>query len=270
MSEIQKYDEKTGEVTVARAAAESREVERIRASMTLAKQCPRDEMRAWEKVGASCRRLRFAESATYTYQRGGSPITGPSIRLAEELARAFGNLDYGFHVVDQGDDWSDVECFCHDYESNTRVSRRIRVRHYRDTRSGPRRLTAERDIYELTASYAQRRVRACILELIPSDIVEDAVELCETTMRTGDNASIEVRRRKMIDAFAALSIDVEALETRQGKASSVFDDADLADLRGVYNALRNGEGKREDYFDLKKPVATAAKIEEDLVQRLEK
>jgi hypothetical protein len=44
-------------------------------------------------------------------------------------------------------------------------------------------LKDERDIYELMANQSQRRVRAAILEIIPGDIIEDAVSECEKTMK---------------------------------------------------------------------------------------
>lgn len=254
------------------AEREAGAIEKIRAALVIARQFPRDEIRAWSRLERSCQRLRFAESATYTYQRGGQPVTGASIRMAEAAARALGNIHYGWDVLDTGHDWTSVEAWAHDLESNSRASRTFRVRHYRDTRSGPKLLTAERDIYEMIASYAQRRVRACILQVVPRDFVEDALDACSAAIQRGDDTPIEVRVRRMVSRFGALSISPEMLATRQGRPVAQFAASDLSDLLGVYNAIKNGEGAIDDYFAAAQgePSEAAKKLTEKLVEAIKK
>lgn len=44
-------------------------------------------------------------------------------------------------------------------------------------------LTDSRDIYEATANFGARRMRACILGVIPGDVVDMAVNECKETQK---------------------------------------------------------------------------------------
>ena len=78
-----------GEVEKSRAIAEAQ------AAMVIAKQFPRNEIKALDRILNACARPGLAEAALYTYSRGGTEITGPSIRLAEALAQNWGNIQFG-------------------------------------------------------------------------------------------------------------------------------------------------------------------------------
>jgi hypothetical protein len=264
-------DASSGEETQAIAIAEREAgaVERVRAALVIAKNYPRDEAQGWHRLHRSCQRLRFAESASYTYTRGGSAVTGASIRLAEASARSLGNIQYGWDVMDTGPDWTSVEAWAMDMEANARASRTFRVRHYRDTKSGPRLLTAERDIYEMIASYAQRRLRACILQIVPRDIVEDALDACAETIRRGDDTPTEVRVRRMVARFGSLGITPEMLAEKQGRPLAQFGPDDLGDLLGVYNALQAGESKIDEAFGTA-PIESKKDLSEGLLKTIAK
>jgi len=77
------------QVEVSRAAQE------VMAAITSAKKFPRDEHSATQKILTACKRPALAEVAMYSYPRGGTQITGPSIRLAEVLAQNWGNVHHG-------------------------------------------------------------------------------------------------------------------------------------------------------------------------------
>ena len=166
------------------ATDQQRAIAEVQASLLIAQSCPRNELRARDKLLVACQRLRLAEGAVYVYKRAGTEVRGPSIRLAEAAARYYGNLDYGFREVARRPGESEVEAYCWDKESNTRVSRLFTVKHLRDLKGGKTMaLSAERDIYEAIASQAQRRVRSAILEIIPGDIIEDALDACDQTLK---------------------------------------------------------------------------------------
>jgi hypothetical protein len=77
----------TGDVEQSRAVAE------IQASMVIAKKFPRDEIAARDKILNACTRPALAESALYTYSRGGMEIAGPSIRLGAAMAPGTSSLN---------------------------------------------------------------------------------------------------------------------------------------------------------------------------------
>jgi hypothetical protein len=123
--------------------------------------------------------MRLAESAMYSYPRGNQTVTGPSIRLAEVLATAWGNIDFGVIELEQKDGESVMMAVAWDLQTNTRSSRVFVVPHERKSGREIKRLEDPRDIYELTANQGARRLRACILAILPVDIQEIAIEECE-------------------------------------------------------------------------------------------
>ena len=83
--------------SVGTAQVVSRELAEMQAQIYLAKQFPRDQRRSTEQILTACQRPGLAAVAVYSYARGGTAISGPSIRLAEEIARDWGNLECGWN-----------------------------------------------------------------------------------------------------------------------------------------------------------------------------
>lgn len=229
------------------SAEQTREMAEVQGAMLIARANPRDENQSYQKILKACQRKGLAETALYEYERGGNPIKGPSVRLAETAARLWGNITFGFREIGREGDKSEVVAFSWDLETNCRVTRQFSVKHYRDTRNGPVKLTQERDIYELVANYAQRRVRACLLELIPGDVVEDAVEACEHTVKQA--AKREEYGEKILQAFQAFGVNRPMLNRWLGYDIGKIIPDDATRLKGVFQAIQDGEGMVSDYFD---------------------
>jgi len=232
---------------------QSRAAQEVQAAMIVAKKCPRNEMVAYDKIMNSCSRLSLAENAIYSYPRGGQQIKGPSIHLAKAIAKAWGNLDFGIREVSAEDEKSVVESFCWDLESNVRETKIFTVEHKRYTKRGTKTLTDPRDIYETVANNGARRLRACILGIIPQDVVDKAIERCYATLKSqGKNIPLGDRVREMVTYFKSRGIDEKLLETRLGHSLDTIDETELLDLRMIANSLKEGV-KREEYFDLGVP-----------------
>lgn len=237
---------------VASEASQSREVAEIQAAMIVAKRFPRDERAAMDRILNACTRPALADSALYSYSRGGQEITGPSIRLAETMAQAWGNIRFGFREVargidDKGVGFSDVEAFAWDLESNAYKPLTFKIRHWRDTKSGGYPLKDERDIYELTANMAQRRVRACILAIIPGDVTETAVAQCDETLGAKADTSKD-GLRKLTEAFASFKVTQAQIEKRCQCRLEAVRPAQVVQLRKIYNSLRDSMSKVDDWF----------------------
>ena len=167
----------------------SREIAEIQSQMAIAKRFPRDERASLDKIINACQRKSLAEKACYQYAKGGTDVSGPSIRLAETIALCWGNLNFGVRELDQRDGESTVEAFCLDLETNVKCNKVFQVRHVRHTKSKDYALSDPREIYELVANQGARRVRACILGVIPGDVVDAAVEQCDETLKTSANVT---------------------------------------------------------------------------------
>ncbi|MCP5245728.1 MAG: hypothetical protein H6937_07200 [Burkholderiales bacterium] len=231
----------------------NRAIAEVQAAMIAAKQSPRDQITAMDRILNACTRPTLADSAVYQYSKGGTDISGPSIRLAEAIAQQWGNIQFGFNELTRGVDYdgvtySEVGAYAWDLESNTRRPLQFRVRHWRDTKKGGYALKDEREIYELIANQAQRRVRACILAVIPGDVVEAAVKQCETTLKSNADTSPEAIN-KMVEAFSIFGVTKEQIEKRiQRRIDSILP-AQVVGLKKIYASLRDGVSVPSDWFE---------------------
>lgn len=230
------------------AVESSRAVAETQAAMAIAKRFPRDPMAAMDRILNACTRPTLAEASLYTYSRGGTDVTGPSIRLAEALAQSWGNLQFGVRELEQRDGASTVEAFAWDIETNVRQTKVFQVRHWRDTKTGGYALKDSRDIYELTANQGARRLRACILGVIPGDVVDAAVKQCDTTLKTKAEVTPE-RLKGLVEKFAEFGVTKEQIEARIQRHLEAMTPAQMVDLGKKYNSLKDGMSQPGDWFE---------------------
>jgi len=237
------------------AAVVQREVAEIQAAMVIAKKFPRDPIAAMDRILNACARPSLAEEATYSFSRGGQEVAGPSIRLAEQLARDWGNIQSGVVELTRANGVSEVMSYAWDLETNFKDEKRFQVKHWRDTKGGGYAVKEERDIYEIVANVAARRKRACILAVIPGDVQEAAVRQCEVTLKT----SVEITPEKikaLAESFAAYAISVEMIEKKIQRRLEAILPAQVVQLRRIFQSLKDGMGVAGDYFELPESVGS--------------
>ena len=233
---------------VATTATSTHELAEMQAQIFLAKQFPRDQRQATEKILTACQRPGLANVAVYSYARGGTNISGPSIRLAEEIARNWGNLECGWNELEREFDKSKIRAFAWDKETNVLKTLVFYVPHYRTTRLERKRITDERDLYELLANQAARRMRNCILALVPGDVIDAAVEQCQKTMVTHVDVSPE-SIKKLVDAFATFGVTKAQIEKRIQRRIDVITPAQVVRMREIYASLNDGMSDPSDWFE---------------------
>ena len=238
----------------AAASDQSRAIAEVQASIMLAKANPRDERRACDKIINAFSRTTLAEVAQYQYARGGTSISGPSIRSAETIAQFWGNIQFGFRELSRGRDergvtYSEIEAFGWDLENNTKRSMQFRVSHWRDTKQGGYPLKDERDIYELMSNQAQRRVRACILAIIPGDVVDAAMNQAEIALNAQADTS-PAALNKMVEMFEPYGVTKDHIEKRIQRRLNTIQPAQIVGLRKVYNSIKDGMSSPGDWFEI--------------------
>ncbi len=243
---------------------QTRAMTEVQGMMLLAKQFPRDETQAFAKAMIACQRADFAEKATYSYARGRETISGPSIRLAEELARCWGNIDFGIKELSQKDGESEMMAYAWDLETNTRSSQNFSVKHIRDTKNGAQKLTAQRDIYENNANNGGRRLRARILAILPPDLVSNAVAECKRTLAGKNDIPLIDRARNMIMAFSKVGVKQALIEKRLGHSVENITPDELVEYKGILNSLKDGASGISDWFDYSADGEKAAALNEAL------
>lgn len=245
----QKTEAPTGNAMM--TAEMQRQVAEIQAQFMMALHRPRNPRLAVDAMLLECQRSSLAAVAIYNFARGGSSITGLSIRALEMVARNWCNIKYGFRVLERRKGSSLLQAYAYDLESNVPVERVFEVRHVRDKKGvqGGVPLTDERDIYEMEANQAQRRVRACIEALIPGDVQEAVEDAMRHTLKATADVTPE-GIKKMLEAFQAFGVNQKMLEARIQRNLSAMDPAQWVGLRTVYNSLRDGMGSPEQFFDI--------------------
>lgn len=228
-----------------------REASEIQAMVFMAKQFPRNQIQAADRILNACTRQTLADSAVYSYPRGGQNVEGPSIRLAEVLAQNWGNLDFGIRELSQENGVSTVEAYAWDLETNVRQAKVFQVAHKRMAKGGTKTLTDPRDIYEMVANQGSRRLRACILSIIPGDIVEAALAQCSVTQAASVGATPEEIKetiRKLTATMGKFGITAENIQDRYQCRLEAIRPAQIVELRKIYTSLKDGMSKPSDWF----------------------
>lgn len=220
----------------------------VQGAIVLAKKFPRNQIESLDRIQVACQRPGLAEQALYTYSRGGTEITGPSIRLAEAIAQNWGNVQFGVKELEQRGGESTVQAYAWDMETNVRQEKTFQVRHERYTKRGSYKLEDPRDIYEMTANQGARRLRACILGIIPGDVIEAAVIQCEQTLKSKADTSPEALK-KLVEAFGGYKVTKEQIEKRIQRRLDTITPAQLIQLRKIYNSLKDGMSAPADWFE---------------------
>ena len=227
----------------------SRAIAEAQGKLIIAKRFPRDPEQAYAKAIQACRRKSLAERAFSKFPRGKETVEGPTIRFAEELASCWGNVDYGIKELSQMEGRSEMEAFAWDLETNTISSQTFTNPHKREVKGVMQSLTSLRDIYEVNANNAARRLRARILAILPNYLVEDAIAECKRTLLGKTDEPLIDRVRKMIVAFEKFGVTQEMIEIRLGRKVNTMNADDLVDYTGIYNSLKDGMSKVSDWFE---------------------
>ena len=237
------------------AVEASRAVAEAQGKLVIAKKFPRDEVAAFNKVAEACQRKGIAEKAFFSYNRGGSIVSGVTIRFAEELARIWGNIDYGIKELSQEVGKSEMQAYAWDMETNTISVQNFTNPHIREVKGTSKALTSQRDIYESNANMGARRLRSRILAILPNDLVEMAIAECKKTLAGNNDVPLIDRVKNMVVAFAKLGVTQEQIETRLKRKIDTMTVDDLTDYIGIYNAIKHGESKAAEWFEAEKEAS---------------
>lgn len=238
-------------VSQATAIEQSRAVAEVQAAVVVAQNIPRDMVRAEAEMRDACRRMALANRAFYKVPNRG---TGPSVHLARELARIWGNIQYGVHELRRDDaaQESEVQAFAWDVQTNTRSTRTFVNPHARmkrvDGRQSREALVDLGDIYLSNQNVGARAVRECIFTVLPTWFTEEAQTICQETLRHGEGKPLPERITDMVSAFRSIGVTVDQLEAKIGRKRGQWDAGDVAQMTIVYTSItRDGLSKDEEF-----------------------
>lgn len=253
MSDLTEFDGRFGEsapTTLAPRAAgpgqatqveQARAIAEVRAAVMIAMDRPRDRSAALTEMREVCGIAALAERAFFRVPRGGEQVNGESIHLARELARCWGNIDYGVKELARDDikGQSELLAFAWDLQTNARSEIVFVVPHVKGKNN--RRLTGTQEIYENNASFAGRRLREAIFSILPVWFKAEAADLCHKTLEHGGGKPLVQRVADMRAAFSAIGVTVAQLEQKRSRRVDEFTAEDVAGLGVVYGSIKRGE-----------------------------
>jgi hypothetical protein len=230
----------------------------IEAAIIVANRFPRDEDRAYGAVLKSCGRFTFASLACYSFPRGGQQIEGPSVNLAREMARCWGNCRFGFDIVYDDETTRTVRGWAWDVQTNARASQDATFAKLIYRRKGGWVKPDERDLRELTNKHGAICERNALLHLMPPDLVEDAIRQSKETLANDAAKDPDEARKRLIKAFGVIGVPVEELERHLGHPLKQISPQEMADLRGVWKSISDGNSTWAEYCppEAKQPTQT--------------
>lgn len=232
-------------------------VTKTRDRMLLAREYGRDEDKSIARILKTCARASFAEIAIYEKPQGSGVIKGPSVRLAEEIARQWGNFDTGFKIIKQDDEGTLAEVFAWDLETNSQKADEVYISHRRYTKSSGLQLEKRPDeIYKMVGAQVSKSIRNVILKVIPRDVTEMAFEACEQTLLRVTDLKPVIG--KLVTAWAGFGVTPVQLEKVVGKKIEDLLQADLAKLRAAFIAIKDGEMTVAEFLSTAAPEAPPA------------
>ena len=245
------------------AAAESVKA-RIQSAYVMAMQKPRNEMQSRDRILEACKRPEFAGRVEYAKPVGGKKMDGPSIRFAELAVREWGNVITETQLVYEDERVRRIKVTVIDLETNATFGKEVQINKTIERKDGKGReivgerkntygdavfivLATEDEMHNKEAALISKVIRNEGLRLIPSDIVDEAIEVARATIHNRDAKDPKAATKKLVDAFGNLGIAPKHLEKYLGHSLDIVSPAELQDLRGIYQAISSGEASWADY-----------------------
>lgn len=252
-------------ISQATSVEQSRAVAEVQSAVIVAQQIPRDLNRAEAEMRDACGRMTMAEQAFYQVKNRG---TGPSVHLMRELARVWGNVQYGVNELHRDDNRAESEilAWAWDVQTNTRATRTFIVPHARMAKGRRQELTDLGDITNNNNNAGARAVRECISAILPKWFTEEAQNICKNTIENGEGIPLPKRVEIMLGKFRELGITEAQLENKIGKKRGAWDAGDVAQMGITYTSItRDGMDKAEAFpatSSLAEEITAAAAVTE--------
>ena len=230
--------------------------------ISTAKQYPREVSRVLNQIKTyATMDMETAEDCFYALRRGkGSDaqvIEGISVRLAEIIAGAWGNLRVQTRIIGNDGKTITAQAVCHDLESNLAVSlevkRRITDKYGR---------TYSEDMQVVTGNAASAiAYRNSVLKVVPKAVTKKVVnEIKQVAL--GQSIDLETRRQRLVQYFAQIGVmQSELLAYCEVKTIDQIDTEMVFELRGLANAIKEGTTTVKETF--KSNTADSKKIADE-------
>lgn len=252
MTTLEQFQQRPTQVaSQATAVEQARAVAEVAAAVRVAQDNPRDTTRAIAQMEQACRQPALANRAFYSLPRAGGRVEGSTVHLARELARCWGNIDYGIREMRRDDDagQSEMQAWAWDQEANVRSTRSFIVPHERMAKKQRQKLTDLGDIANNNNSVAARAVRETIFTVLPVWFREQAESIATSTLQDGGGKTLEQQVAEVVAQYGQhFNVTVKQLEDRLQRKTGAWTPQDIGGLRVLGGELARGEKRAEEEF----------------------
>ena len=241
---------------------------RVQAAYIMALKKPRNVDESRIRILEACKRPAFAERVKYKKPVGTKIIRGPSIRFAESALRIWENILVDTQVVYEDENIKRSKIMCIDLETNTQFSKEISIEKTVERKSAKDRdvlksrinssgekvfvvRATEDEVHNKESALISKAIRNEGLRLIPSDIVDEALEIAEETIRHQDAIDPAAAKKKILDAFVGIGVYPKDIEKYLCHKIDTVSPAELQDLREMYRAINDGEATWQSYIEIR-------------------
>lgn len=229
--------------------------------ISTAKQYPRDLSQVLNKIATYAKMDKeTAEDCFYVLRRKNKEgvdevIEGLSIRMAEIIASAWGNLRIQTRIIGNDGRMITAQAMCHDLESNVAVCKEIS--RSITTRTGR---TYSQDLQILTGNAASSiAFRNAVLSVIPKAITKKIINDVKA-VAIGSSIDLEQSRKNVIAYYNRIGVKTDQLLQYLGIGSiEEIDQQTIFELRALRNAIEEGTTTvKETFIDPVKEAQAAA------------
>lgn len=233
--------------------------------MQVAVQRPRDEaavvkgaLSELDLVPEEAQKAYYSIPYRERQQDGSVKITkveGPSIKAAMTLARRWGNCTTGARILQEDKEGYDIEGVFIDLETNFRITRPHRTsKWYKPRGGGMQLLSVDRQLMAVQAG-ASKALRNAILAGLPAYLVSAYDKKARAIVGGKLDDPAEAKTiAAVLKAFSRWSVTKEQLERYAELPADKWTGTEVADLRGLYNAILDGQTTVDEVFREEKPA----------------
>ena len=217
--------------------------------VSTAKQYPRSIPDVLNKISTyATMDVETAADCFYVLRRNGSngsnTVEGLSVRMAEIIAGAWGNLRVQTRIIGNDGKTITAQGICHDLETNVAVS--VEVKRRITDKYGK---TYSEDMQVVTGNAASAiAFRNAVLKVVPKAVTKRVIEGVKQ-VALGQSLDLETSRQRMIEYFSKLGVTKEMLlEYLNLKKVDEIDKEAVFELRATANAIKEGTTTVQDTF----------------------
>jgi hypothetical protein len=190
-----------------------------------------------------------ASECFYVLHRNGAggsvqDIEGLSVRMAEIIAGAWGNLRVATRIIGNDGKMITAQAVCHDLETNVAIS--TEVKRSILTNKG---YTFSQDMQVVTGNAAAAiAFRNAVLKVIPKAVTKHVIdEVRKVAM--GQALDLVTQRQTLIQYFAKFNVTEQMIfDLLQITMREEIDKERVFMLKGIYNAIKEGDTTVQEAF----------------------